>query len=194
MDVSRIFKRPLRPAPYRGDMTDQTPPAGATGAHTTDGRPHSATSLTPFLAVSDAARAIEFYRDVFGARVVDVTEFGGVVAHADLDFGLGRLQLGEPNPGYHLVPAPAGDDDCYSMGLYVPDVDAVVARAVADGATIREAPSLFVSGDRYASIRDPFGVRWSIMTRVEDLSDEESARRVAEWAASFSAAPVDAGT
>ncbi|WP_149084765.1 MULTISPECIES: VOC family protein [Microbacterium] len=175
-------------------MTDQTPPAGATGAHTTDGRPHSATSLTPFLAVSDAARAIEFYRDVFGARVVDVTEFGGVVAHADLDFGLGRLQLGEPNPGYHLVPAPAGDDDCYSMGLYVPDVDAVVARAVADGATIREAPSLFVSGDRYASIRDPFGVRWSIMTRVEDLSDEESARRVAEWAASFSAAPVDAGT
>ncbi|MEV8264113.1 VOC family protein [Microbacterium sp. NPDC077057] len=114
-------------------MTDQTPPAGVTGAHTTDGRPHSATSLTPFLAIPDAARAVEFYRDVFGARVVDVTEFGGTVAHADLDFGLGRLQLGEPSPEYHLVPAPSGDDDCYSMGLYVPDVDAVVARAVAAG-------------------------------------------------------------
>ena len=175
-------------------MTEQTPPAGVTGAHTTDGRPHSATSLTPFLAIPDAARAVEFYRDVFGARVVDVTEFGGVVAHADLDFGLGRLQLGEPSPEYHLVPAPAGDDDCYSMGLYVPDVDAVVARAVAAGATVREAPSLFVSGDRYASIPDPIGVRWSIMTRVEDLSDEESARRVAEWAASFSAAPESAGS
>ena len=77
------------------------------------------------------------------------------------------------------------------MGLYVSDVDAVVERAVAAGATVREAPSAFVSGDRFASIRDPFGVRWSVMTRVEDLSDDESARRVADWAASFSAAPSD---
>jgi PhnB protein len=166
-------------------MSNEIPTTGVTGTHTTAGRPHSATSLTPFLAIPDAARAIEFYRDVFGARVVDVTEFGGVVAHADLDFGTGMLQLGDPNPQYHLVPSPAGDDDCYSMGLYVSDVDGVVERAV-------EAPSHFVSGDRYASIRDPFGVRWSIMTRVEDLSDEESARRVAEWAASFSAAPAEA--
>ena len=49
--------------------------------------------------------------------------------------------------------------------------------------TIREPLATFVSGDRYASIRDPFGVRWSIMTRVEDLSEEESNRRVEEWAA-----------
>lgn len=171
-------------------MTHQTSTAGVTGTHTTDGRPNSATSLTPFLAIPDAKRAIEFYRDVFGARVVDVTEFGGVVAHADLDFGLGRLQLGEPNPDYHLVRSPDGDDDCYSMGLYVRDVDTVVDRAVAAGATVREAPAPFVSGDRFASIRDPFGVRWSVMTRVEDISDEESSRRVAEWAESFSAAPA----
>ena len=172
-------------------MSEDTSPAdatGATGRYTTDGRPNSATSLTPFLAIPDARGAIAFYRDVFGARVVDMTEFGGAVAHADLDFGLGMLQLGDPNPEYGLIPAPAGDSDCYSMGLYVSDVDAVVARAVAAGATVREAPSTFVSGDRYASIRDPFGVRWSIMTRVEDLSEEESAARVAEWAASFSAA------
>ncbi|MFD5215580.1 VOC family protein [Microbacterium sp. NPDC058345] len=160
---------------------------GLTGIHTTDGRPHSATSLTPFLAIPGAAAAIDFYRDVFGARVVDVTELGGSVVHADLDFGMGGLQLGEPNPEYHLVAPPQGDDDCYSMGLYVPDVDGVVARAVDAGATVREAPSDFVSGDRYASIRDPFGVRWSIMSRVEDLSEEESTRRVAEWAASFAA-------
>lgn len=156
-----------------------------TNLHTTDGRPNSATSLTPFLAIPRAKAAIDFYRDVFGARVIDVTEFGGVIAHADLDFGLGRLQLGEPSPQYHLVPAPSGDDVCYSMGLYVSDVDAVVARAVEAGAVVREAPSDFVSGDRFASIRDPFGVRWSIMTRIEDLSDEESARRVAEWAATY---------
>ncbi len=172
-------------------MTTDIPTTGVTGTHTTAGRPHSATSLTPFLAIPRAADAIAFYRDVFGARVVDVTEFGGVVAHADLDFGTGLLQLGEPSPDYHLVPAPEGDDDCYSMGLYVEDVDAVVARAVDAGSTVREAPSHFVSGDRYASIRDPFGVRWSIMSRVEDLSTEESSRRVAEWAASFSATPSE---
>lgn len=154
----------------------------ADGAHTTNGTPHGATSLTPFLAIPDARGAIAYYRDVFDARVVDVTEMAGVVAHAVLDFGNGLLQLGEPMPAYGLVAAPEGDDDCYSLGLYCRDVDATVARAEAAGATIREQPSTFVSGDRFASIRDPFGVRWSIMTRVEDLSEEESARRVAEWA------------
>ncbi|WP_449277751.1 VOC family protein [Leucobacter sp. GX24907] len=157
----------------------------ANGAHTTNGMPHGSTSLTPFLAIADAARAIEFYRDVFGARVIDTTEMNGLVVHADLDFGTGHLQLGEAVPEYHLVAAPEGEDDCYSMGLYVPDVDATVERAVDAGATVREKPSDFVSGDRFASIRDPFGVRWSIMTRVEDLSEEQSAERVREWARSF---------
>ncbi len=156
---------------------------GVTGAHTTNGRPNTATSLTPFLAVVNAKAALEFYRDVFGARIMDVTEFGGLVVHASLDFGLGILQLGEPSPAYGLIPAPDGDEDCYSIGLYLPDVDAATDRAVAAGARVREAPSTFVSGDRFASIRDPFGVRWSLMTRVEDLSDEQSAARVAEWAA-----------
>ncbi|MFB9376846.1 VOC family protein [Kineococcus gynurae] len=162
------------------------PPArAADGAHTTAGIPHGSTSLTPFLVVPRAAAAIEFYRDVFGARVVDVTEMGGRVVHADLDLGQGHLQLGEPAAEYHLVPAPAGDDDCYSIALYCNDADAVVAAAEEAGATVREPLTTFVSGDRYASIRDPFGVRWSVMTRVEDLSEEESARRVAEWAAQF---------
>lgn len=156
---------------------------GVTGTHTTDGVPHGTTTLTPFLAVPRAAEAIEFYRDVFGARVVDVTEMGGVVVHADLDLGHGRLQVGEPSPAYGLVPPPEGDAACYSLGYYCSDVDAVVERAVRAGATVREPVSTFVSGDRFGSIRDPFGVRWSVMTRVEDLSESESARRVAEWAA-----------
>ncbi len=154
----------------------------AHGAHTTHGIPNGATSLTPFIVVPRAREAIDFYRDVFGARVVDVTEMGGVVAHAVLDFGQGQLQLGEPMPDYHLVPPPSGDDDCYSLGLYCEDADAVVARAEQAGATVREPLMTFVSGDRFASISDPFGIRWSIMTRVEDLSEEESAQRVAEWA------------
>ncbi|MDN5790912.1 MAG: VOC family protein [Micrococcales bacterium] len=163
-----------------------TTTTAATGEHTTEGIPHGSTSLTPFLAIPHAREAIAFYEKVFGARVVDVTEMGGTIAHAVLDFGHGQLQLGEPNPEYHLVPAPKGEDDCYSMGLYCADADAVVARAEQAGATIREPLTDFVSGDRFASIRDPFGVRWSVMTRVEDLSEEESARRVAEWAAQLS--------
>lgn len=165
-------------------MTDHDAPRrGVTGEHTTDGIPHGATSITPFIAVPGAAQAIEFYREVFGARVVDVTEMGGVVVHADLDLGHGRLQLGEPTPDYGLVPPPAGDDDCYSLGLYCADVDTVLTRAVEAGAAVREPVSTFVSGDRFASIRDPFGIRWSLMSRVEDLSEEESAARVAAWAA-----------
>jgi len=161
-------------------MTDSVP--AASGRYTTDGTPHGVTSLTPFLVIPNARGAITFYRDVFGARVVDVTEMAGAVAHAALDFGNGQLQLGEPMPAYGLVAAPAGDEDCYSIGLYCSDVDATLARAEAAGAIVREPATTFVSGDRFASIRDPFGVRWSIMTRVEDLSEDESARRVAEWA------------
>lgn len=166
---------------------------GLTGTHTTNGRPNNATSLTPFLAIPGAADAIEFYRDVFGATVIDITEMGGIVVHADLDFGLGLLQIGEPSPDYKLVPPPAGEDDCYSLGLYVTDVDVVLERAEAAGAEVREPASDFVSGDRFASIRDPFGVRWSLMSRVEDLSPAESARRVEEWAAEFSVGEASSG-
>ncbi|GAB96499.1 PhnB protein [Kineosphaera limosa] len=168
-------------------MTNETPPRPADGRHTTDGTPHGYTRLTPFLVVPRATDAIAFYEQVFGARVLGVTEMGGVVVHAELDFGNGRLQLGEPNPDYGLVPPPGSltgaDDVCYSLAIYVPDVDAVVAAAEAAGAQVREPVVTFVSGDRFGSILDPFGVRWSVMTRVEDLSEHESEARVREWAA-----------
>jgi PhnB protein len=164
----------------------------ATGTYTDNGTPRGSTSLTPFIVVRDGVRAITFYTDVFGARLVDRTDMPGpngtsVVAHAVLDFGHGMLQLGEAMPDFHLVLPPEGDDDCYSMGLYCPDVDAVVERAANAGATVREQPADFVSGDRFASIRDPFGVRWTIMTRIEDLSPEESSRRIAEQFSSVAA-------
>jgi PhnB protein len=159
----------------------------ANGEHTTNGRPNGYSSVTPFLAVSPARDAMTFYCDVFGATVVAVTEFGDVLAHAELDLGNGRLQLGEPSPEYHLAAQSTTDDACYSIALYCPDVDAVVERAVAAGAVVREPVTDFVSGDRYGSIRDPFGVRWSIMTRIEDIPDAESGRRVEEWAAQYAA-------
>jgi PhnB protein len=130
---------------------------------------------------------MKFYCDVFGATVVGVTEFGDVLAHAELDLGNGRLQLGEPSPEYHLAAQSTTDDACYSIALYCADVDALVERAVAAGAVVREPVTDFVSGDRYGSIRDPFGVRWSIMTRIEDIPDAESGRRVEEWAAQYAA-------
>ena len=156
--------------------------SGATGQYTTDGTPHGFTSITPFLAIDGADRARQFYRDVFGARIVDSVEMEGAIVHAELDFGHGRLQIGEPSALSGLVATPSEEPVSYSIGLYCPDVDTAVERATAAGATLLESPDTFVSGDRFASIRDPFGVRWSIMTRVEDLSEEESAARVAQWA------------
>lgn len=163
-------------------MTQTSP---ASGQYTDNGTPHSFSSITPFIAVGDPDSAVEFYTSVFGARLMSCVRMGGHIVHAELRFANGRLQLGAPTPDYGLR-APDPDDDTVtgSFGIYCPDVDATVEGALAADATLREPVVTFASGDRYGSIRDPFGIRWSVMTRVEDLSDEESDRRVQEWAAS----------
>ncbi|MGB3482319.1 MAG: VOC family protein [Mycobacterium sp.] len=146
--------------------------------------PAGYTSLTPFLVIDGAAAAIDFYTSVFDAEVVERMDGpDGLVAHAELDFGHGRLQLSDPNPQFGLAAPEVGPDVTHSIVLYRADVDAVVARAVAASATIREPLSTFVTGDRFASIVDPFGQRWAIMTRVEDLTPEERDRRLAQWSA-----------
>jgi uncharacterized glyoxalase superfamily protein PhnB len=82
------------------------------------------------------------------------------------------------------APTAAADDQVSSsICSYVSDVDAVFAAAVERGAIVTEKPSTFVTGDRFASIYDPFGHRWAIMTRMEELSDEETERRLVEWSA-----------
>lgn len=157
-----------------------------TGVHTTNGLPHGKTSITPHIVVSPAAAAIDFYRDVLGARVVDITRFpndADLIAHAELDFGSGGITLSDAMESYGLVAPTPGEPSSYSLAVYVLSVDDVTSAAEASGATVREKPMTFVTGDRFASIIDPFGVRWTVMTRVEDLSDEEGAARVAEWAA-----------
>ena len=152
----------------------------------TNGRPDGYTTLTPFLVCSPAADALRFYAEVFGATVVSRMDApDGTIPHAELDFGNGRLQLGDPNDAYGLTaPARTGDAVSSSTCIYVADVDAVFASAVEHGATVREKPATFVTGDRFASVYDPFGHRWAIMTKVEDVSPEEAERRLAEWAAS----------
>ncbi|WP_375426173.1 VOC family protein [uncultured Friedmanniella sp.] len=156
----------------------------------TDTIPAGYTSLTPFLCVADGDAAIAFYTEAFGATVVSRMDTpDGGVAHAELDFGTGRLQLGDAAEAYKLVapdaPVGGGEDRAtHSIALYLAEVDAVTARAVELGAVLREPPTTFVTGDRFASVLDPFGHRWSIMTRVEEVSPAEQERRLAEWAAS----------
>jgi uncharacterized glyoxalase superfamily protein PhnB len=145
--------------------------------------PDGYTSLTPFLCVDGAADAIDFYVSVFGATVVDRMDGpDGTVAHAELDFGNGRLQLGDPAQAYDIAAPDPDAAATHSVALYCPDVDAVVTKAEQAGATIREPAQTFVTGDRFASILDPFGQRWTVMTRVEDVSPEERDRRLSEWA------------
>jgi uncharacterized glyoxalase superfamily protein PhnB len=150
----------------------------------TNGKPEGYTTLTPFLVCSPATEAIGFYEEVFGASLVSRMEGpNDTVMHAELDLGDGRLQLSDPNEQYGLVvPDRSGDLVSGSICIYVPDVDAVFAKAVERGATVREKPDTFVTGDRFASIYDPFGHRWAVMTRVEEVSPEEAERRLAQWA------------
>lgn len=149
----------------------------------TDGRPDGYTTLTPFLVCSPAREAIAFYERVFGATTLGVMDGpDGTVMHAELDLGTGRLQLSDPLPQMGLVAPHGGDAVSGSTCIYVPDVDATSALAVQHGATVREEPSTFVTGDRFASLLDPFGHRWAVMTRVEDVPDDVAERRLAEWA------------
>lgn len=184
-------------------MTEYQRLHGVTGEHTANGRPISYSSITPFIAVSPALEALAFYQEVFGAEVLQVTEAYGpqgtpIVAHAELQFESGKLQLGEPNPQFGFVSPtqtsqqnlqtsseqhdqPISESDTFSLGLYVSNIEDIVATAIAYGATLREPISTFISGDKFCSIRDPFGVRWSLMCRIEDLSDAKSAERVANY-------------
>jgi uncharacterized glyoxalase superfamily protein PhnB len=142
-------------------------------------------SIVPFIVVNGAAKAIEFYEQVFDATVLMRNDGpDGSVMHCDLKIGDSVLQLGDPNPQWGLE-VPNAEQITASLALYVEDCDAVFAKAVEAGATVREEPSVFLTGDRYASIADPFGRRWSIMTRVEDVSHAEAERRINEWIASM---------
>lgn len=172
-------------------MNEKNVSKGANGQYTTNGKPNYYSTITPFIVVSQPSEAMRFYETVFGAVTKDATVFTNdkgepMVVHAEMDFGSGCLQLGSANPMYQLTLPPEGDAVCYSLAIYVTDVDAVVKTATENGAVLREAVNDFVSGDRFGSILDPFGVRWTVMTRTEDLSDEESRERVKQWAAQFS--------
>jgi uncharacterized glyoxalase superfamily protein PhnB len=171
------------------DRTTKTTakPAGGTVGPTdvVDPVPVGYTSITPYVCVDGGAAAIAFYTSVFGAAVISRMDGpSGRVEHAELDFGSGRLQLSDPAPDHNLRAPDGSDSVSHSYVHYCPDVDAVYTAAVAAGAKGYGEPETFVTGDRYAAVLDPFGHRWTLMTRVEDVVPEEAERRVNAWLAS----------
>jgi len=171
--LSRSYKtRPSRSAKTTG-MTNTVNPI-----------PPAYHSLTPYLAVSDGPKAIEFYQQAFGAEVISRQDMpDGRLGQAELKFGDSMLQLSNEMPQIGLR-APNGEWVHSSLVHYVPDVDATFARAIEAGARQVEAVQTFMTGDRYGTVIDPFGHRWAILTKVEDVSPEEADRRVKEWLAS----------
>ncbi|PSK99780.1 PhnB protein [Haloactinopolyspora alba] len=140
-------------------------------------------SLNPYIAVDGAAEAIDFYRRAFGAKQISRMDGpDGTVMHAELRIGDSTLQMGDPLPEYGLI-APGADGVTSAIMIYCEDVDALFAQAVEAGASVVTAVNDFPSGDRYGTVMDPFGHRWSLATRVEDVSPEEAERRIAEWIA-----------
>lgn len=135
-------------------------------------------SLTPYLIVKDAARAIEFYRDVFGATELNrMTAPDGKVGHADLQIGDAGVMLADEHPDFGaLSPVSIGGTPVI-LHLYVDDVDACVKRAESAGATLLRPVEDKFYGDRSGMIADPFGHRWMIATAKEEVSFEEANAR-----------------
>jgi PhnB protein len=134
--------------------------------------------LSPYLVVQGAARAIEFYERVFGAReLYRLTEPGGKIGHAELELSGCRIMLADEYPDFGALAPPTVGGSPVSLHLYVADVDRVVATAIELGATLLRAVKLEFFGDRTGLFLDPFGHRWHLATRVEPISPEEMQRR-----------------
>ena len=135
-------------------------------------------SLTPYLAVEDASRAIEFYKEAFGAEeVVRMPGPDGSVAHAELQIGDSKLMLSDPFPQSNVRPPTERGGPTASVFMYVEDVDATFEQAQKAGATVVSELEDMFWGDRFGTLADPFGQVWSVATHKEDLSEEEMAER-----------------
>jgi PhnB protein len=138
--------------------------------------------VTPCLVVHGAAKALDFYGQVFGATErTRIPGPGGTIAHAEIQIGDSVVIVEDEDPQRGTAAPPAGGlpSTPVFQFIYVEDVDAVVARAVDLGATLRRAPENQFYGDRDGFLVDPFGHGWTIATHVEDVSPEEMMRRMA---------------
>jgi PhnB protein len=140
-------------------------------------------SVTPYLVMRDAARAIEFYKRALGAT--ELFRFdapGGRIGHAEIRIGDSVVMLADEYPDMgHRGPQSLGGS-AVSLMVYVDDVDTQFARAVDAGAKVRQALKDQFYGDRSGTIEDPFGHVWTLATHKEDLSSEEMMKRAEEYA------------
>jgi len=137
-------------------------------------------NVTAYLIVDGAAKAIDFYKKVFGAtEKMRMPSPGGKVGHAELTLGDSMIMLADEHPDMgHRAPHAYGGS-AVSLLVYVPDVDATVKAAIAGGAKVVRPVENQFYGDRMGSIEDPFGHLWSVATHVEDVPPEEMAKRAA---------------
>lgn len=179
-------RAPVKPAPAR--PAARARPAGP------EPIPEGFRTVTPYLSIDGAAKAIDFYKAALGAvEIMRLEAPGGLLGHAEIKVGDSIVMLADPWPGQYTKSPTTLGGATSSIMLYVPDVDGLMAQAVRAGATVTQPPSNMFWGDRFGKLRDPFGHEWGISTHVEDVSPEEMGRRMEEatkaMAASASAEP-----
>jgi PhnB protein len=142
--------------------------------------PHGYHSLTPYITVKDAIKAIEFYKEAFNAKEVGrITMPDSTIGHCELLIGDSKLMLAEENKQWgNISPVTLGGTTVY-LSLYVENVDEVFERALKAGAKVLGdmVPKDQFHGDRTGSVTDPFGHRWTIISHIEDVSFNEMQKR-----------------
>jgi uncharacterized glyoxalase superfamily protein PhnB len=141
--------------------------------------PDGCDTLIPHLVVKGASEAIEFYKKAFGA--VEVSRAPGPdgksLMHAELMLGGSRLFLVDEFPEMNCRAPQSLGGTPVTIHMFVEDVDAAFAKAVAAGAQVRMPLADMFWGDRYGTLADPFGHAWSLATHREDLTGDEIAKR-----------------
>ncbi len=135
-------------------------------------------TATIYLIVKGAAQALEFYKNAFGAvELMRMPGPNGTIGHAEIKIGDSPIMLADEFPEMgHKSPTTLGGTAAGIM-IYVPDCDAMFAKAVSLGATVMKPLADQFYGDRSGTITDPFGHQWTIATHIEDVSPEEMERR-----------------
>ena len=137
-------------------------------------------TLSPYIVVDGAEKAIEFYKKAFGAQVVDISKGpDGKVMNAQLKIGNSMLMLNDEFPDWGSVGPNKLGGSPVTIHLSVENVDDVWKRATDAGAEITMPLADQFWGDRYGSVRDPFGHKWSMSTHIADPSQEEIDKAVA---------------
>ena len=131
-------------------------------------------TLTPFLTVRDAARAIEFYKNAFGAQERGAMKGpDGKIMHAEMMIGDSIIMLSDEFPEFGALSPQSTGGAGMGLHIYLDGVDAAFDRAVKAGAEVEMPVMDQFWGDRYGKLKDPFGHHWSIATHTKDLSLDE---------------------